>query len=59
MGAYDADPVYSDGKIYSVSVVLTLAGDGVLDYRFEASDGFDAATGTPASTSQPVRNNFV
>ncbi len=54
MGAYDADPVYSDGKIYSVSVVLTLAGDGVLDYRFEASDGFDAATGTPASTSQPV-----
>lgn len=54
MGAYDGDPTVSDGKIYSCSVVLAHAGDGVLNYRFAASDGFDNATGPPASVLQSV-----
>lgn len=46
-----ADTDYTDGKLYTRTVVLSYAGDGILNYRFYASDGTDNATGTPTSDS--------
>jgi predicted outer membrane repeat protein len=43
------DTVYSDGKLYTLTRVLNYAGDGVLNYRFYAHDGIDAATGVATS----------
>ncbi len=43
------DTDYTDGKLYTFSVSLALAGDGALKYRFNASDGASAATGPPTS----------
>ncbi|MFW8602369.1 choice-of-anchor Q domain-containing protein [Desulfobacterota bacterium M19] len=45
------DTTYSDGKLYTLSLPLTFAGDGVLNYRFYASDGQADATGNPAANS--------
>jgi len=62
-GAYDAgekydmdqvnssDTIYTDGKLYTKSLSLSHAGDGILNYRFHASDGTADATGTPVSGS--------
>ena len=43
------DTTYSDGKLYSTSMVLALAGDNVLSYSFQASDGTDSALGEATS----------
>ncbi|MBI4826970.1 MAG: right-handed parallel beta-helix repeat-containing protein [Nitrospirae bacterium] len=40
---------YTDGEVYTKTLALSYAGDGVLNYRFYASDGTDAATGDPVS----------
>ena len=50
-GVDAGDTTYSDGKRYSRSLNLAYNGDGILNYRFYASDGTDDATGTPASDS--------
>lgn len=42
-----------DGKLYTTTRVLTLAGDNVLNYRFQATDGSDTALGA-ASSDQSV-----
>ena len=48
MTAVDAeDTEYTDGKIYTKSVTIPEAGDGIISYRFSASDGTAEATGTP------------
>ncbi|OEU75632.1 MAG: hypothetical protein BA864_02630 [Desulfuromonadales bacterium C00003093] len=39
------DTTYSDGKLYSTTRALTLAGDNALNYRFYATDGIDTAVG--------------
>jgi len=44
------DGNYANGEIYETSPALTLTTVGNLDYYFEASDGWFAATGSPAST---------
>lgn len=41
------DTYYADGKLYSLAVVLTNAGDGNLNYLFYAGDGTAAASGQP------------
>ncbi len=43
------DATYTDGKLYSRSLVIAAAGDGTLNYRFHASDGTDNATGAAIS----------
>lgn len=43
------DTTYNDGKLYSTTRVLTLAGDNILSYRFYATDGTDSTIGEPAS----------
>ena len=40
-----------DGKLYSASLLLAYAGDGILNYRFYANDGNDQAAGDPVSGS--------
>ena len=40
---------YTAGVDYSTSVNINHAGDGVLKYKFNFSDGTDAATGSPAT----------
>ncbi|MEJ2199459.1 MAG: choice-of-anchor Q domain-containing protein [Desulfuromonadaceae bacterium] len=45
LAAYDGDSTYSDGKLYTTTRILNLAGDNVLNYRFYATDGVDAAVG--------------
>jgi hypothetical protein len=42
------DTTYSDGKLYTITRALTLAGDNVLNYRFYATDGIDTAVGEAA-----------
>jgi predicted outer membrane repeat protein len=50
MTAVDSgDTDYTDGKLYSKTLTLNTAGN--IKYRFEASDGTDAATGEPTSDS--------
>jgi parallel beta-helix repeat protein len=44
-----ADTIFTDGKLYSYATTLSLVGDGVLSYRFYATDGTDDATGAPVS----------
>jgi hypothetical protein len=41
------DTIYSDGKLYTTTRTLILAGDNVLNYRFYATDGIDTAVGEP------------
>lgn len=60
-GVYDAGEDYAleetdpgdtdctDGKVYSLSRSLTVAGDGNLPYTFTATDGTDGAAGDPTS----------
>jgi len=43
------DTNYLDGKLYGVTLNLSAAGDGILNYRFFGSDGSDAASGIPTS----------
>lgn len=43
------DTNYADGKLYTRTMVLAYAGDGMLNYRFAAADGSDAATGEPVN----------
>ncbi len=45
------DTDYSDGKLYSKDVDIDAVGDGLINYRFYASDGTVDATGTPANDS--------
>lgn len=45
--AVDGDAVYSDGKRYARSLTLARTGDGILQYRFYASDGPAMAAGDP------------
>lgn len=40
-----------DGKLYRLTMALPLAGDGVLPYRFYATDGMEVATGPPVAGS--------
>jgi len=42
----DGNPCAS-GRVYTFNTTLSHAGDGMLNYRFVASDGTDAATGGP------------
>lgn len=50
MTAVDSGDVdYTDGKLYTYSMILPYTGDGILKYRFNASDARSAATGTPAA----------
>ncbi|MEW6218942.1 MAG: choice-of-anchor Q domain-containing protein [Thermodesulfobacteriota bacterium] len=49
--AADSDSDYSDGRVYSGAVVLASAGDGILDYRFQAADGAAQATGDPTESN--------
>ncbi|RJR16407.1 MAG: hypothetical protein C4581_09960, partial [Nitrospiraceae bacterium] len=52
MSGTDAgDTTYSDGKLYFKSMTISYTGDGILNYRFYASDGSADATGSPASNS--------
>ncbi|MBI5664921.1 MAG: hypothetical protein HZC49_07525 [Nitrospirae bacterium] len=37
------------GKLYKIAVRLVYAGDGILKYRFLASNGVDVASGEPAT----------
>ncbi len=39
------DTSYTNGKLYSKTLPLSLVGDGVVDYEFHASDGISSATG--------------
>ncbi len=43
----DADADCTDGKIYAITMPLAHAGDGVLNYRFYATDTTDTAVGLP------------
>ncbi len=43
------DTNYADGKIYGLTVALSAAGDGSLNYRFFASDGTADAAGLPVN----------
>jgi hypothetical protein len=46
-----SDSIYTDGKFYTKSLTLSYAGNGILNYRFYASDGPNNATGTPTADS--------
>ncbi|MCF6281686.1 MAG: right-handed parallel beta-helix repeat-containing protein [Candidatus Polarisedimenticolaceae bacterium] len=46
-----ADTTCSDGKLYRLYKAVNYAGDGILNYRFYATDGSDEATGAPVSNS--------
>jgi hypothetical protein len=48
--AAGGDGVYTNGETYTKTLTLSYAGDGMLNYRFVASDGTDAATGDPVNT---------
>ncbi|MHB1348593.1 MAG: multiheme c-type cytochrome [Desulfobulbaceae bacterium] len=39
----------ADGKLYKRTMPLAVAGDGVISYRFHATDWYEAATGPPTS----------
>jgi len=39
----------TDGKLFKRTMPLTVVGDGILSYRFHATDWKEAATGTPTS----------
>jgi hypothetical protein len=41
------DGDYTDGENFIKTITLSYAGDGMLNYRFVASDGIEAATGDP------------
>ena len=41
------DGDYSNGENFTKTITLSYAGDGMLNYRFVASDGIEAATGDP------------
>ena len=70
IGSYDAgdnytmtvdggDGDYTNGEFYTKTLTLSYAGNGVLTYRFYASDGEDDATGTPTSDSAvTITNNL-
>jgi hypothetical protein len=45
------DTDYTDGKLYTKTLTLSYAGNGVITYLFYASDGTDYATGVPTSDS--------
>jgi len=45
------DTDFTDGKLYNISMILNYMGDGILYYRFYASDGVDDAVGAPVSNS--------
>jgi len=53
------DGNYANGEIYETSPALTLTTVGNLDYYFEASDGWFAATGSPASIRTVQVSNTV
>ncbi|MEW6218264.1 MAG: choice-of-anchor Q domain-containing protein [Thermodesulfobacteriota bacterium] len=59
MTAADAgDTTYSDGKRYTLTLAVSMAGDGSIPYRFSAQDGTFEATGAPvAGGSLTVTNN--
>ncbi len=46
-----SDNNYVDNRIYTRSLFLSHAGDGILNYRFYASDGSANATGTPTNNT--------
>jgi predicted outer membrane repeat protein len=62
-GTYEIDEKYdmtevdagdtnrTDGKLYTKTLSINKAGDGILNYRFYAADGTGDATGTPTSDS--------
>lgn len=43
------DSDYTNGEIYRVALPVSLAGDGVLNYRIYATDGLEEATGEGAT----------
>jgi len=53
------DGNYANGEIYETSPALTLTTVGNLDYYFEATDGWFAATGSPASIRTVQVTNTV
>ena len=60
MAATDSgDTTYADGKRYAKTLVLAYAGDGLLTYRFYASDGTSDATGPPTSNKTVMLSNAV
>ncbi len=50
------DTNYTDGKLYTKTLNLAYAGDGVIKYRFYAADGYVTATGQPTSDKTVVVN---
>jgi len=48
--ATGGDGDFTNGETYTTTIALSYAGDGMLNYRFVASDGFEAATGDPTGT---------
>ncbi|MEW6486225.1 MAG: right-handed parallel beta-helix repeat-containing protein, partial [Pseudomonadota bacterium] len=50
------DTTYSDGKLYTLTLLLAYAGDGSLNYRFFASDGSANATGSPTANNTVTVN---
>jgi predicted CXXCH cytochrome family protein len=58
-GVNSGDTVYTDGKLYTKTLLLNYAGDGKFYYRFYASDGSDPAAGLPASNSIVTVNREI
>lgn len=46
------DGDYTNGEVYTKTLSLPLAGDGILNYRFFATDGTDDAMGDPVAGSE-------
>ncbi len=58
-GTDSGDITFTDGKRYSKTLALAVAGDGSLNYRFYGSDGTFEATGNPTSGSIVTVTNNV
>jgi len=50
-GVDGGDATYADGKLYTKALEIAYTGDGLLNYRFYATEGIDEATGVATSDS--------
>jgi hypothetical protein len=53
------DTVYTDGKRYTLSRVLSYIGSSSLDFRFYATDGIEEASGDPTSEQSVSLTNNI
>ena len=58
-GVDSGDVIYTNGKIYSKSLVVTATGGSVINYRFYAYDGKAEATGDPVAGGTITISNNV